>query len=407
VIVLNEGYYNYSTLSQDVPVTIGTYNPVTKIYHTFDTIHNSRFASDVIIDNGFIYAAADNKINMYDANSYALVHSATVPGVRKLAVWNNQLLVSRGEYLVTYNSYFQVYNKQNLSFIYDLPTTAGPQFAADQMVVSDDSAYVAINNGFDFGNYKGLIGVVNLNNQSYSRELALADSATNPENLMLAGTDLVTLNNNDFSKSSVSKIGIGTANSSTKVVVNGSGCSTSALAVVTSSNYVLYQAFGDNQLGKYDLATEQVVAPIAINKSIYGIAVNPINNEIYTGVTDFSTFGKIYIHYANGFPRDSFQVSVNPGNIAFDVRLTNGIQNTATKANLQIIETICQNELQVISNTTKVSNLSIVDLTGRTVQTFSYQAASGIQKVNVAGLSAGIYTVKSNDGSDGVRFVKQ
>jgi hypothetical protein len=343
---------------------------------------------------------------MYDANSYALVHSANVPGVRKLAIWNNQLLVSRGEYLVTYNSYFQVYNKLNLNFIYDLPVTAGPQYAADQIVVSNDSAYVAINNGFDFGNYKGLIGVVNLNNQSYSRELILADTATNPENLMLAGNDLVTLNNNDFSKSSVSKIGIGTSNSSTKVVVNGSGCSTSALAVVTSSNYVLYQAFGDNQLGKYDLATEQVVAPISINKSIYGIAVNPINNEIYTGVTDFSTFGKIYIHYANGFPRDSFQVSVNPGSMAFDVRLTNGIQNFTSKSNLQVIETICQNELQVISNTTKVANLSIVDMTGRTVQSFIYQAASGIQKIDIAGLNAGVYMVKSNDGSESVRFVK-
>ncbi len=406
VIVLNEGYYNYTTQTQDVPVTIGTYNPTTKVYHAFDTIAGSRFATDVLVDNNTIYAAADNKINMYDANSYALLHSVAVPGVRKLAIWNNQLLVSRGEYLVTYNSYFQVYDKSNLSFIYDLTTANGPQYAADKIVVQNDIAYLAVNNGFDFGNYKGLIGVIDLTNHTYGAEIQLPNAATNPENLMIAGgTDLVTLNNNDFTNSSVSKIGIGSGTGTTNIVVSGSGCSTSALAAITGTHYVLYQAFGDMQLGKYDLNNNTIAAPVAINKSIYGIAINPMNNEIYTGVTDFSTFGKVYIHYANGFPRDSFNVSVSPGNMAFDFRINSGIEQVNANEGLKVINSLVENQVEISVNTEKATSISIIDAAGKTVQTGMYNPSVKIQQFDVTTLANGMYLIRSGNGAS-ARFIK-
>ena len=50
VLVLNEGYFDY-TLNQSIePVTIGSYNPVTQNYTTIDTLHDSRFASDLAVD---------------------------------------------------------------------------------------------------------------------------------------------------------------------------------------------------------------------------------------------------------------------------------------------------------------------------------------------------------------------
>src|SRR5438105_2629925 len=50
VIFLNEGHYDYTNQVQTVPVTIGVYSPVTKIYSVVDTIPNARFGSDVIVD---------------------------------------------------------------------------------------------------------------------------------------------------------------------------------------------------------------------------------------------------------------------------------------------------------------------------------------------------------------------
>lgn len=404
---MNEGVFNYTTMQQDVPVTIGAYNPSSKTYHIFDTIEGSRFSTEVLVENGFIYAAADNKINMYDANTYQLLHTASVPGVRAMAIWNNQLLVSRGEYLVNYTAYFQVFDKNNLSFIYELPVGAGPNYASDKIVVKGDSAYVAVNNGFDWGNYKGIIGVVSLNGQSYTREITLADSATNPENLMLAGDQIMSLNNNDFSKSSVSVINPVLGANSSKLVVNNAGCATSALSVINGNPYVLFQAFGDNQLGKFDVVNNQVTSPVMINKGIYGIAVNPINNEIYTGVTDFVSFGKVYIHYANGFPRDSFDVSVNPSGIAFDIRQANGLNVLLATNELTVVNTLVSDNLVYALNSSKSETLHILSADGKEVKTIHSSANAATNNVNVNDLKNGVYMLKWNDASNSVRFVKQ
>ena len=49
VLVLNEGYLDYTTNQSVVPPTIGSYDPVTQIYTTVDTISGARFVSDMII----------------------------------------------------------------------------------------------------------------------------------------------------------------------------------------------------------------------------------------------------------------------------------------------------------------------------------------------------------------------
>ena len=71
VLVLNEGYFDYTTNQSVVPPTIGSYDPITQIYTTVDTILGARFASDMIISGEYIYVAADN--NLYKYNKKALL----------------------------------------------------------------------------------------------------------------------------------------------------------------------------------------------------------------------------------------------------------------------------------------------------------------------------------------------
>ncbi|MCH8904416.1 MAG: hypothetical protein IIA45_10935 [Bacteroidetes bacterium] len=158
VIVLNEGRYDYAADTQAVAVTIGTYDPVTGIYSDFDTITEARFASDVQIHGDFIYVAADTLLIKYDKYSLERVATQTVKGIRKIALWNNLVLVSRGEFLATFNAYFQVFNQSDLSFIYEIDTVMGPKYASGGIAVIGDTAYVAVNNGFDWGNYVGYWG---------------------------------------------------------------------------------------------------------------------------------------------------------------------------------------------------------------------------------------------------------
>ena len=46
VLVLNEGYFDYTLNQSVVPPTIGVYSPATQTYMDVDTLHNARFASD-------------------------------------------------------------------------------------------------------------------------------------------------------------------------------------------------------------------------------------------------------------------------------------------------------------------------------------------------------------------------
>ena len=123
VLVLNEGYFDYTTNQSVIPPTIGSYDPVTQIYTTVDTISGARFASDMIINGDYIYVAADNMLYKYDKNDMSLTHSQTVSGIRNLAVWNDKIIVTRGDYdnvtfiPILFNSYLQVFNTSDLKYM--------------------------------------------------------------------------------------------------------------------------------------------------------------------------------------------------------------------------------------------------------------------------------------------------
>ena len=110
VLLLNEGRFDYATGEIETPVTIGSYDPVTSIYSVVDTIEGARFASDIIIDGDYFYVAADTQLLKYDLNTYELLASQSVTGVRNILIVNDNLFVSRGEYGISFNSYFQIYS---------------------------------------------------------------------------------------------------------------------------------------------------------------------------------------------------------------------------------------------------------------------------------------------------------
>jgi hypothetical protein len=204
VIIANEGYNEFSTGNQLVPVTLATYDPVTKAYAVFDTVVGARFATELIIEGDFVYVAADSFLLKYDRYTLERVAQQNAVGVRGLAAWNDKLIVTRGEYGVLLPSYLQVYNLSDLSLDYELDTVNGPKYAAQNIEIVDDKAYFVINNAFDFPNYKGLLGVVDLNTEAYVNEFDLGANGSNPDNLMRDGDKLYTLNNKDYTGSSVS-----------------------------------------------------------------------------------------------------------------------------------------------------------------------------------------------------------
>ena len=323
-IVLNEGYFDYTLNQSIVSPTIGSYDPFTQSYINVDTLHLSRFASDIIIHEDYFYVAADNMLYKYDKNNYNLILSQQIDGIRNLAVWNDKIIITRGDYdnntfsPILFNSYLQIYNIADLSLYLEVDTIIGPKWSTQNMIVNDDKLYVAINNAYEWGNEKGVVGVMDLNSFTYIDEIDLGIDGVNPDNMLKKGDYIYTVNNKDWSGSSISQFSMLTGSVSTiNLSATSTGCGTSCLR----GGKINYQISGDNILNEWDLSLlPSNGTPLPVNQSFYDLSYDTINNLLYASMTDYVSSGSINIYNQSNSLISSFECGVSPGVIVFDVR---------------------------------------------------------------------------------------
>ena len=351
VLILNEGYFDYYDTQEIIePVTIGSYDLESNIYTEIVIIEGSRFASDLIIDDNHFYVAADNKILKYDLNSYELLLETELEGVRNLAINNEKLYVSRGDYdpktfgPILFESYFQVYNKNDLSLINSVDTINGPKWSTQDIAIHNNLIYVTINNGFEWENEKGFVGVINGDSDEYLWEIDLGENGKNPDNLMIKDNYLITVNNKDWSGSSISKIDLNLVCDVCNNEANtqnlsdlSTGCGTSNLR----GDYLNYQISGDSELYKYDYENMQTIGVEEnLNLNFYELAQDPLNNYLYASNTDFYSYGEIYIYDNNNELIDNFNTGVSPGKIVFDIRNEQGVNLNEHSSSNKVIQKI-------------------------------------------------------------------
>jgi hypothetical protein len=384
VLVLNEGYFDYQTNQIIDPVTIGSYDPSTQIYSVVSTLNGMRFGSDLIIDGNFYYVAADSKIYKMDLNTHQELASVVCQGVRNLGVYQNKLVATRGEYLTTFDSYLHIYDANTLSLIQAIDTISGPKWASQNIVVDGSIAYIAINNGYEWGNEKGLIGKLNLDNLSYGNEVDLGPDGKNPDNLMKLGDFLYTVNNKDWSNASVSKVALnGSSNTTVNLQSAATGCGTSALR----DDKLVYQISMETTLNEFDINLMNLSGPISGHSiNYYELAQEPVSGQLYTSETDFFSFGKIHIFDDNNTELSNFNVGISPGTIVFDVRPSVGL--TEQENSLSIYPNPTNENLYLSGFSSEKTR--ILDLSGKEViSTFE-------KTVNVSNLKNGAYLLENN-----------
>ncbi|MBK8848341.1 MAG: T9SS type A sorting domain-containing protein [Bacteroidetes bacterium] len=404
VYVLNEGYYDWNTSTIVTAPSAGYYNPITKNYTTFATFANAQFASDLIIEGNVIYIAASDGIYRFDKTNHTQTHFTPIDGIRKMDVWNNQLLCTRGDVGLA-NNYFQVYDKNNLAFIYELNNMTGPAFTCEGIAVKNDKAYIALNNAFFFPNYVGKIGVVDLNLQSYVNEIDLGPDGLNPDYLALDQTNnqIVTLNNLDFTNASVSSLDLVNQMPQTTKLNVSSGCASSVFS--PTQGEIAYQVMGENSIKKFDLSQQSTTTTLSVNRSIYGMAFDKVNNYLYSGNTDFVNYGQVYIYdYATGGMIDSFFVSVSPGTIVIDY--TGAISINESVENSYSLFPNPASDVIKINGITNNVTVSVCDVTGKNLITKKLNEQDPF--ISIAHLAPGIYTVSiENKNASVFRFTKQ
>ena len=385
VLVVNEGYYDYQTNVILEPVTIGSYNPVSQQYQIVDTLENMRFASDLVIDGNFYYVAADSKIFKMDLNTHQEISSVACPGVRNLAIYQNKLIATRGEYLTTYDSYLHVYNTSDLQLIQAFDTVTGPKWATQNIVIDGTTAYLVVNNAYEWGNEKGIIGQLNLTNLSYGNEVDLGPEGKNPDNLVKYGSALYTVNNKDWTGTSISKFELANNATSTVNIANAvAGCGTSALR----DDKITYQISMETSLNNFDINGMNNIGPVnGINLNFYELAQEPLSGQLYASSTDFFSTGTVYIYDASNTEIHQFAAGVSPGTIVFDIRSSAGINEET--ANFSVSPNPTSDLLTIHGKSTN-ELVSIVNVNGTTV------LSSTDSTFNISQLPAGIYYVNIN-----------
>jgi hypothetical protein len=386
VLIANEGYFDFQTNDIVEPATIGSYNPATQTYVVVDTLDGQRFSSDIIIDGNFYFVAADTKIFKYNLNTHQEVGSISLPGVRNLAIAGDKLIATRGEYLQTFDSYLQVFDKNTLQLIAALDTNNGPQWAAQNIVVVNNIAYIAVNNAYEWGNEKGLVGQLDLNTLQYGSEIDLGTEGKNPDNMFLYNNELYTVNNKDWSGASVSKISLNGAVNTQNLANAVTGCGTSALR----DDKLVYQISMENTLNDYSLLNMALVGPVAgITNNFYDLAQEPISGNLYASVTDFFSTGSVSIFDNANNLVDQFAAGVSPGTIVFDVRSSVGF----TEINQTIgVYPNPSNGVFQIAGLTAGDTYQITNATGQVI--FEGQSNT----IDLRSFDAGVYLIQTLNG---------
>jgi hypothetical protein len=382
-IILNEGYFDYQTNEILVPVTIGSYNPANQTYQVVDTLEGMRFGSDVLIDGNFYYVAADSKIFKMDLNTHQELASTNCQGVRNLGIYQNKLIATRGEYLTTYDSYLHVYDATNLSLIAAIDTVQGPKWAAQNIVVDGSNAYIAVNNAYEWGNEKGIIGKLDLNNLVYGNEIDLGIDGKNPDNMFAVNGVLYTVNNKDWSGASVTKLTIGSSTPTTTNISSAiTGCGTSALR----DDKLVYQISMETTLNEFDLALMNNVGPLSGHTiNYYELAQEPVSGNLYASETDYFSFGKVHLFDAQNNELSNFDAGVSPGTIVFDVRPLSSSLNELSKT-----ISLYPNPTSDLIHISGAGNKTIYDLSGKIV------IESCSEEISIAHLLSGAYILEMN-----------
>ena len=386
VLIANEGFFDFQTNAIIEPATIGSYNPQTQTYVVVDTLDGQRFSSDLVIDGNFYFVAADTKIFKYNLNTHQEVGSINLPGVRNLAIAGDKLIATRGEYLQTFDSYLQVFDKNTLQLIAALDTNNGPKWATQNIVVVNNTAYVAVNNAYEWGNEKGLIGQLDLSTLQYSAEIDLGTEGKNPDNMFLFNNELYTVNNKDWSGASISKVSLNGAVNTQNLANAVTGCGTSALR----DDKLVYQISMENTLNDYSLLNMALVGPVAgITNNFYDLAQEPLSGNLYASATDFFSTGSVSIFDNANNLVDQFAAGVSPGTIVFDVRASVGL----TELNTTIgVYPNPSNGVFQIAGLTAGDTYQITNATGQVI--FEGQTNT----IDLSNFDAGVYLIQTQKG---------
>ena len=383
VYVLNEGHYDYTTQTQLVPVTVGYFDFNTRVYNTIDTIVGARFGTSIIANDRYIYAAADNSISQYDILTGIKVGQIGLPGVRKMAFIGPYLVTTHGEYRVRYSANITILYSHDLGWAGNIDTLTGPKRACEGIAAVGTDIYVVENNGFEFGAEVGTLWKLDLIGFNITGSYDLSPQGKNPGSLFYLNSKLYSFNSRDYINSSISEYTPGGTVTTTYDLFTTAGSSSST---IYNSN-IAYQIIGSNDVSIFNVGSHTTSLAFSLPTNLYGMTQDIYSGNIYGGITDSNTFGRIVVYDSLGIPIDSFETSVAPVNLVLMYGpLTSGISNVKSGIKYNIFPNPSSSEI----NLSGYNGKSEIEIWNG----INLISTCHTPQINVVNLSAGLYYLR-------------
>jgi hypothetical protein len=328
VWVLSEGYGDALTGEVFAPVEVGRFDPITATYEAVAEVEGSAFASDLIATSMGIYVAAQGQILRYHHDTGELLAATPFDGARRLALHGDRVYVSRGDFdqvtwePVAFDSYLVWLDASTLDWEGSLPVEDGPAFACEGLVAVGEEVFVAVNNGFDWGNEVGRLGRFTPSTGEYV-EFDLGEAGKNPVHLLERDGVLYTVNNGDWSTTSLSRVDAATESVLTVPVESAAaGCNAASFV----GERLAFQVSGEYNVRTVNLDGLMSEGPWgATSTGFYALAEDPLSGRVYASETDWFSYGVVHVFESDGSESISFDCGVSPGVIAMDIRSVSGV----------------------------------------------------------------------------------
>jgi hypothetical protein len=383
VYVLCNGQYDYSTQTQIIPVTLGCWDVNSRTYSVLDTLWGPRFATSIVSNETTIWVAADNNILRYDKTTGNLTATSGSPGVRRLALIGPYLVSTSGGNGVRLYSNVQFYWSDDFTWAGQLDTIYGPTTACEGIAVVGTDIYLVENNGFEKGNEVGKLWRIDMLVLWPNAVYDLGPNAENPQDLFYVGSKLYSVNNPNDSSASISEYLPGDTVTSTFNLMSNSICTPS----MSYNGNVAYQIAGSTDVTVFNIATHNSSVAFTSTAKHCSMIQDTVTGNIYAGVTDSISFGKIMIYDQQGIPIDSFETSIVPCNImlSYDT-ISTGIKTIQSIPKLQLFPNPASSKINIAG----YDGISQVEIWNGINLVYSCYTSS----IDISSLSAGVYFVR-------------
>ena len=307
----------------ETPPSLGRVDLTSFAYQEVLSFEDAGFATDLEIQDDAAVVVLENRVVKVDLMSGQIVADTELLGAQEAALLEDgTVVVTRGGLddawqPLNLTSHLVWLDGDDLGLEGELLPTEGPTLPSQEIVVVDGKVYIAVNNGWAFGQEVGRLGCWDVEQDTYS-EWDLGEGAENPVALHVLGGDLFTVNNGDWSSTTVTRASLGDLSSTTTVALDGVSVGCNASAFVDTKLAV--QISGENGLRLLDgpsMVWEEGAVLNADAPSAYSLITHPTYGWTCAGVTDYVTFGEIQIRTAEGEWLSTVPVGVSPGSLAW------------------------------------------------------------------------------------------